>query len=130
MLKLWEDLICGRPLSIFVYSLQTCILVSLPKPMLKQLLLYMTTTCLTQPLITCLVPKIKTATAKSYSVEKWTTIHKKYMSLRLYVLYCYVIMQSLFNVNQNWTFIFNIPKIHKAATMATKIKCLQIFYKS
>ena len=49
----------------------------------------------------------KTATAKIYTAEKWEAMHKnKRLSnyiyyLRLYLLYCYFVMQSLFNVYKN-----------------------------
>ena len=77
-----------------------------------QSLLYKTTTCLTRSATTFLSPKwkklSKTVTEKLYPVEKWEAMHKKYTSLWLYVLYCYFIMQSLFDIYKNCTFTFNI----------------------
>ena len=51
---------------------------------------------------------LKQATVKFYPAEKWVTMYKKYMSLELYLLYCFVI-QSLLNVYKNWILTFNIP---------------------
>ena len=39
----------------------------------------------------------KTTTAELYPVKKWEAVYKKQMSLQLYLLYCYLIMQSLCN---------------------------------
>ena len=47
----------------------------------------------------------KTATAKLVPAEEWEAMHT---SLHLYLLYCYFIMQSLFNVYKMWTFTFNM----------------------
>ena len=88
-----------------------------PKPIPIQTLLYKTTTCLTRPGNKFFVPQIKkqqqqklpkTATAKLYPVEKWKAMDKKWTSLWFYLLHCYFIMQSLFNVFKNWTFTLNI----------------------
>ena len=88
-------------------------MLSLPKPFPIQSLLYKTTTCLTQSATNSFVPQkekklSKTTTEKLYPAKKWEAMHKKYMSLRLYLLYCYPIMQSLFNVYKNWIFTFKI----------------------
>ena len=37
----------------------------------------------------------KTATAKLYTTKQWKAMHKQLTSLRLYLLYCYFIIQSL-----------------------------------
>ena len=53
-----------------------------PKQIPIQSLLYKTTTCLTRPATTYFVPQMKknlskTATAKFYPAEKWVAMHKK-----------------------------------------------------
>ena len=85
-----------------------------PKQIPIQSLLYMTTTCLTRPattffFISQMKKKLsKTTATKRYQAKKWETIIWKpciiNISPRLYLLYRYFIMQSLFNVFKNWTF--------------------------
>ena len=98
-------------------------MLSLPKQIPIQSLLYKTTTCLTRPATTLFVSQMKktcrkqkknlskTTITKFYPAKKWekhkATMHKKMTSLLLYLLYCYFIMQSLFNVYKNRT-IFKI----------------------
>ena len=84
----------------------TCLgklILSSPEPIPIQSLLYKTNTCLTQPATTffCLPNEknlSKTTTAKFYPAEKWEAMHKNWTSLQFYLLYCYFIMQNLFNV--------------------------------
>ena len=57
-------------------------ILSLPKPIPVQSLLYKTTTCLMWPAATFFVPQMKknlskTANAKLYPAEKWEAMHKK-----------------------------------------------------
>ena len=65
-------------------------MLSPPKRIPIQLLLYEMTTCLTQPATTFVVPKwkklFKTATAKLYPAEKWEAMHEKYVSLIIFTL--------------------------------------------
>ena len=70
----------------------------------------------------------KTTTAKVYPVKKWEAMHKKIISLQLYLLYCYLIMQSLFNVCNNRTFTFKIG-LNFAIILVVKdiINPLQLF---
>ena len=58
--------------------------------------LYKTTTCLTRPATTFFVPQMKKNLFKTTTAK---------FSLRLYFLYCYLVMQSLPNAWKNWTFI-------------------------
>ena len=69
-------------------------MLSPPKPIHMQSLLYKTTIFLTWPVTTFLSPKwkknlSKTTTVKFYSMQKWEGMQKKRMSLWLYLLYCY-----------------------------------------
>ena len=90
-----------------LHKVTTCLrrpMLSPAKPIPIQLLLYKTTLCLKRPGTTFFVPQMKkklskTATANLYSAKKWEAVHKKLTSLQLYLLYCYFIMQSLFNAN-------------------------------
>ena len=43
------------------------------------------------------------------------------MSLRLYLLYCYLTMQSLCNVYKNWTFTFKVVKVVKVLDSQSKV---------
>ena len=82
------------------------------KPIPLQSLLHKTTTCLT-PLVTTFFPSdekknfSKTATANLFPASKWEAMYKK-LSFQLYVLYCYLVLQILFNVYKNWTLTFKI----------------------
>ena len=54
-----------------------------PKPIPMESLLYKTTTCLTQPATTLFVPEMKkpkTTTAKLYPPKKWEEMHNKCLS--------------------------------------------------
>ena len=106
-----------------LYKTTTCLRwlkLSLPKSILIQLLLHnKMTTCLMQPAITFFVPQIKKNCLKQplqnfiqLRNEKQCVKNKCLFDyiyyLQLNSLYCYIIMQSLFNVCKNWTFTFNI----------------------
>ena len=72
-------------------------ILSLPKPIPIQSLMYKTTTCLTWPLTTFFVPKwkemSKTATAKHYLAGKWEACIKSYIysigTLHLHLTYVF-----------------------------------------
>ena len=82
-----------------------------PKPILIQSLLYKTTTCLTRPATIFLSPKRKKTCLKqklqNFIQRRNEKQCIKNKSLRLQLLCCYFIMQSLF-VYKNSTFTFNI----------------------
>ena len=93
--------------------LQHTFMLSLPKPIPMQLLLYKTTTCLMQSATTFFVPQrkktlSKTTTVKLHPAKIWEVMHKNKLSLWLYLLYYYLIMQSLFDVYKSWIFTFKI----------------------
>ena len=74
-----------------------------PKQIPMQSLLYKKTICLTRQATTFFVSKMKNAclkqplqniTQRKMGKKRKATMHKKETSLRLYLLYCYFMMQS------------------------------------
>ena len=58
-------------------------------------------------------------------------MHKKLMFLQLYLPYCYLIMQILFIIYKNWTFIFKIglPNYPDSNLLGDlKIKVISVFH--
>ena len=86
-------------------------MLSLPQRIPIQSLLYKTTTCLTWPATTFLFPKWKKAylkqPLKNFIQQRNGKQHEKqYIKnkrLCLYLLHCYSLMLSLFNVYKSWT---------------------------
>ena len=74
--------------------------------------LYKTTTRLRRLMLS--PPKQIPIQSLLYPAEKWETMHKKYTSLWLYVLCCYFVMQSLFNIYKHLTYVSPIIVVVRA----------------
>ena len=94
-------------------------ILSPPKAIPVQSLLYKTTTCITWPAATFFVPQLKKTCLKQLLQNfiqqrngkqciKNKCLSDFIYSLWLYLLYCYFLMQNLSNIYKNWTFTFNI----------------------
>ena len=122
--KILKFFILNHILSFIINCSETCLynhlykrttllrqpMLSPSKPIPIQLLLYKIATCLMQPATTFFPPQMKkdvskTTTVELYPTKKWEAMNKK-NSLLLHLLYCYLIMQNLINICNNWTFAF------------------------